>query len=462
MRGGPGETTPVTSHANLGPYRGYEQTGLPAEDAELTHVEAGSPGGEYLRRFWHPVALESEVTDIPSTVRVLGEDLVLFRCRGAAYGLLHRRCAHRGASLEYGRCEDRGLRCCYHGWLYGVDGELLEAPGEPADTPLLRTVRQGAYPVEVDAGIVFAYLGPPADRPAFPVYDTFRVPGTRRIPYAFRYPCNWLQVVENAMDPVHAVFLHTRNHGPSFSETWGQFGIREYHAVDEGFYYTNTRRVGDNIWVRVHHVILPNMTQAGAVLSMDGRSTKYFGRPSFTRWVVPVDNENTRVLAWANFGDRSDAQREDWMTPRMIEVIEGAEPRDRPRAEALRKPGDYEAFVSQGRITRHAAEHLGTSDKGVALFRRRLRDDIRALAGGSRPYQRSDHVEAPIPTYAGDNVLRIPPQAGTDDTALIRDVARKVARSILSGNDHRGEARDSFVRSALMKLQASHAPDGRA
>ena len=456
------ESYSVGPDARPGRFAGYEQTGQPPEDAELTHVAPGSPGGEYLRRFWHPVALESEVTDIPLALRVLGEDLVLFRGLDGTYGLLHRRCAHRGASLEYGKCEHRGLRCCYHGWLYAPDGELLEAPGEPPDTPLPRNVRQGAYPVEVVAGIVFAYLGPTAHCPVFPVYDTFSVPDTRRIPYAFHYPCNWLQVVENAMDPVHAVFLHTRNHGPSFSETWGQLSIKEYHAVEDGFYYTNARRVGDNIWVRVHHVILPNMTQAGAVLSIDGKSTKYFGRPSFTRWVVPADNENTRVLAWANFGERSDAQREDWMTPRMIEIIEGAEPRDRPRAEALRKPGDYEAFVSQGRITRHAAEHLGTSDKGVALFRRRLRDDIRAVVDGDRPYRASDHVAAPIPTYAGDNVLRIPPVAGADDATLIRDVSREVARTIVSADDLRGEARDSFVRSALMNLQARHAFDGQA
>ena len=448
--------------ASAGPYTGYEQTGLPAEDAELTHVDPGSPGGEYLRRFWHPIALESEVSDIPLPLRVLGEDLVLFRGLDGAYGLLHRRCAHRGASLEYGRCEPRGLRCCYHGWLYAVDGELLEAPGEPPETPLPSKVRQGAYPVEVDAGIVFAYLGPAAHRPAFPVYDTFGVPGTRRIPYVFDYPCNWLQVVENAMDPVHAVFLHTRNHGPAFSEAWGQLSVKEYHAVDEGFYYTNARRVGDNIWVRVHHVILPNMTQAGAVLSMDGRHTRYFGRPSFTRWVVPVDNENTRAIAWANFGDRSDAQREEWMTPQMIEIIEGAEPRNRPREEALRKPGDYEAFVGQGRITRHAKEHLATSDKGVAMFRRRLRNDIRALAEGRVPYRVSEQREAPIPTYAGDNVLRIPPVSGVTDEALILEVSREVARIIVSGDDLRGDARDSFVRTALMALQTSHAPGGRA
>ena len=409
-----------------------------------------------------PVALETEISDIPLPLRVLGEDLVLFRGLDGSYGLLHRRCAHRGASLEYGKCEHRGLRCCYHGWLFAVDGALLEAPGEPPDSPLPGRVRQGAYPVEVDAGVVFAYLGPSADQPAFPIYDTFDVPGTRRVPYAFHYPCNWLQVVENAMDPVHAVFLHTRNHGPAFSEAWGRLGVKEYHAVDEGFYYTNARRVGDNIWVRVHHVIMPNMTQAGAVLSMDGRTPRYFGRPSFTRWVVPVDNENTRAIAWANFGDRSDAQREEWMTPRMMEIIEGAEPRERSRAEALRKPGDYEAFVSQGRITRHANEHLATSDKGVALFRRRLRDDIRGLADGRPPYGASVRSEAPIPTYAGDNVLRVPPVAGARDEALILQVSREVARIILAGNALEGEARDAFVRGALMDLEASHSDQVRA
>ena len=451
----------MNRYAGPGPYTGYEQTEMPDEDAELTHVMPGSPGGEYLRRFWHPVALESEVTDIALPLRVLGEDLVLFRALDGSYGLLHRRCAHRGASLEYGKCEQRGLRCCYHGWLYATDGELLEAPGEPPDTPLLRSVRQGAYPVEVNAGIVFAYLGPTAHRPAFPIYDTFDVPGTKRVPYVYHYPCNWLQVVENAMDPVHAVFLHTRNHGPSFSEAWGQLSVKEYYSVDEGFYYTNARRVGDNIWVRVHHVILPNMTQAGAVLSMDGKTLRYFGRPSFTRWVVPVDNENSRAIAWANFGNRSDAPREEWMTPRTIEIIEGAEPRDRTRAEALRKPGDYEAFTGQGRITRHAKEHLASSDKGVALFRRRLRSDIRALADGTPPRRASDRFEAPIPTYAGDNVLRVPPVEGADDAALILEVSREVARIIVSGDHLKGEARDSFVRAALMELQESHAPRRR-
>ena len=325
-------------------YTGYQETREAPENAELTHVRPGTPGGEYLRRFWHPVALASEVGDVPLLVRVLGEDLVLFRDLSGRYGLLHRHCVHRQASLEYGRCETRGLRCCYHGWCFDVDGALLEAPAEPADTPLRAKVRQPAYPVVVRNELVFAYLGPPEQQPPFPVYDTFDLADTRRVPYSADYPCNWLQITENAMDPVHSVFLHTRVNGPSFGEAWGRMSIREYHETPSGFYYTNGRRVGGHVWVRVHHVVLPNLTQAGAVRSMNGDTPRYFGRPVFTRWVVPVDDRNTRVLAWANFGPRSDEARPEWMTPRGIEIIEGGEPRTRPRSEAVRKPGDYEAL----------------------------------------------------------------------------------------------------------------------
>ena len=432
-------------------YTGYFETGETPENAELTHVRPGTPGGEYLRRFWHPVALSSEVTDIPLLVRVLGEDLVLFRDLAGRHGLLHRHCAHRHASLEYGKCELRGLRCCYHGWLFDVDGTLLEAPAEPADTPLLSKVRQPAYPVEVRNGLVFAYLGPPEHRPAFPVYDTFDLPDTRRVPYTAHYPCNWLQITENAMDPVHSVFLHTRVNGPSFSEAWGEMSVREFHETPSGFYYTNGRRVGGHVWVRVHHLILPNLTQAGAVCSMSGDVPRYFGRPVFTRWVVPVDDGNTQVIAWANFGPRSDEAREEWMTPRSIEIIEGGEPRTRPAAQALRKPGDYEAFVSQGRITRHAREHLATSDKGVAMFRRRLLADVRAVAAGGSPRHASNEAEPPLPTYAGDTVLRIPVRA--DDEACVAAVCRQVAGTLVAADALKGPPRDAQVIRALRALE---------
>ena len=447
-----------TSEGSYPAYCGYHHVAPLGEDAELTHVMPGTPGGEYLRRFWHPVAMTSEVGDLPRLVRVLGEDLVLFRDGRGRFGLLHRHCTHRGASLEYAVCQERGLRCCYHGWVFDVDGTILETPGEPADSEaaakLRRTLRQGAYPVREHRGLIFAYLGPPAGTPEFPVYDTFDIPGVEMRPYARDYPCNWLQITENAMDPVHAVFLHARVTGPQFAETWGQMGVREFHERAIGFYYTNARRVEDNIWVRIHEIVLPNLTHAGAVMSMDGRTAKYFGRNSFTRWVVPVDDGTTRVIAWANFGERTDPPRAEWMCPAGIDVIESGERMDRSAEEARRRPADYEAFVGQGRITVHAKEHMMASDRGVAMFRARLRSAIRALQSGEEPFQPGRMTQAPIPTYCGDTVMQAPRRA--DDVAFILQHSRRVIEAIRSGDRLKGEERDTHVIGRLRDLETSY------
>ena len=129
--------TPSNSPENglYGGYRGYHQRQVPGEEAELARVGPGTACGEYLRRYWQPVAMASEVGELPLVVRILGEDLVLFRDGGGRYGLLHRHCSHRGASLEYGIIRERGISCCYHGWHYDVDGRVLETPGEPAGKP---------------------------------------------------------------------------------------------------------------------------------------------------------------------------------------------------------------------------------------------------------------------------------------------------------------------------------------
>lgn len=129
------------------PYSAYEREQTPSEDAELTRVERGSPAGEYLRRFWQPVALSSEVGELPMKVRMFGETLVLFRAKNGQLGLLEPHCSHRGTSLEFGICEENGLRCCYHGWLFGVDGTILETPGDPPESTLRHSLCHGAYPV---------------------------------------------------------------------------------------------------------------------------------------------------------------------------------------------------------------------------------------------------------------------------------------------------------------------------
>ena len=147
------------------PYAAYLRGPLPHEDTELTHVEAGAPAGELLRRYWQPVALSSELGELPKKVRMFGEDLVLFRTTAGAVGLLELHCSHRGTSLEFGICEASGLRCCYHGWLYAIDGRLLDTPGDPPQSTLRTTVCHGAYPALEYKGLVFGYFGPPDKRP---------------------------------------------------------------------------------------------------------------------------------------------------------------------------------------------------------------------------------------------------------------------------------------------------------
>ena len=142
------------------------------------------------------------------------------------------------------------------------------------------------------------------------------------------------------------------------------------------------------------------------------------------------------------------------MTPQTIEIIEGGEPRTRSLDEAIRKPGDYEAFVGQGRITRHARENLATSDAGGAMFRKRLLTDIRARAQGNLTYQLSENVDAPIPTYAGDNVLEIPTKKGKDDEALLLEVSRQVAKSLTKGDQCTRDVRDDLVASNIKAIES--------
>jgi phenylpropionate dioxygenase-like ring-hydroxylating dioxygenase large terminal subunit len=448
------EEAEMTDHG-LDPhkYTGYYDQEDVDEDAELTHVGPKTPAGEYLRRFWHGIATSSELGDLPLLIRIMGEDLVLFRDKSARIGLLKKHCSHRRASLEYGRLEERGIRCCYHGWLYDVDGRLLEAPAEPPDAPLYKSVRQGAYPVKEYKGLIFAYLGPPERTPEFPIYDTFEMPGTEMVPYTCTFPCNWLQVTENGIDPVHSMYLHTLVNEPQFSENWGILGDVKYHDGDLSVYCTIARRIGDNLWFRMQENLLPNITQSGAVHEMDGCNQRYFGRNTFLRWCLPLDDTNTKVVAWAKFGARADPVK--YNNPQDIERLEQGELFNRPHHEVQRNPGDYVAMVGQGPIVVHAKEHMGTSDRGVALFRRRLRKEIRALADGVEPRQPMDSGPAPIPTWSGDTVLRIPPAiTNRDDHALAVDTLAKVIDILGEGGKMRGAERDDFIISRLKELEA--------
>ncbi|GAA5231866.1 aromatic ring-hydroxylating dioxygenase subunit alpha [Verticiella sediminum] len=437
------------------PYAAYERGRTPAEDAELTHVEQGAPMGEYLRRYWQPVALSAELGELPLPVRMFGEDLVLFRTRSGKPGLLEKHCAHRGASLEFGICEDEGLRCCYHGWLFGVDGTILETPGEPADSRLRHNICQGAYPLHEYQGIVFGYFGPADRKPEFPVYDSFEREGDRLVPYCITYPCNWLQVHENVMDPAHAVFLHTRISFTQFSEAWGELPDMAFVPTPTGMIYVTSRRWQDKVWVRSNDILLPNLAQVGHIWE-EGAHEKAFGRVAITRWTTPIDNTTCRIIGWRHFHPDADPRGIADETQCGVESVDffgqnGA----RDYAERQRIPGDYDAMVSQRRIAVHAMESLTRCDRGVAMLRQSLRREARRVAQGEDPVPLGVHGPGPIPTYCHDTVVSIPVVEGTDDAAVVRDVGAAITRIVLEGDYHALPEREAIVRERIAAFAES-------
>ena len=439
-----------------GDYRGHERQHVWQEqpDPELTEVGPGTPCGEYLRRYWMPVAMTSQLGELPLRCRILGEDLVLFREKGGRLGLVHLHCCHRNMSLEFGIVEEGGIRCSYHGWKYAVDGTILETPCEPPASQVRNRTRLGAYPVIEYKGLAFAYLGPPPTMPPFPVMDTFDEDGDDMIPYQIESPCNWLQVMENAWDPFHVVYLHTRAVRTQFIEAFAEMPKIEFHERGYGDFYTNTRRVGDIIWIRIHDKMLPSFTQNGGHFPVPDQP-RYFGRCGLSRWVTPIDDTNTMVIAWRHFRDGDDPRcltnREEVGLGKTDFYGQSGE---RSYEQRQRDPGDYDAWVSQGPRNIHRRENLGFTDRGVAKVRRKLRAAIRHVESGGDAPQPSLVYETPIPTYGGDTMLRIPPRPGRDDAAVLKEVALAVAEIYVAADGVRGGDRRPASISKLREYEA--------
>lgn len=403
------------------PYDGYRRRDTPAPDRELTEVGPGTPGGEYLRRFWQPVAFARDLGDRPRRVRILGEDLVVFRDRGGRTGLLHLHCAHRGTSLEFGIPVEQGIRCCYHGWVFDVDGRCLATPGEPDGSRLRERVWQGAYPTREFSGLVFAYLGPPEHRPAFPVYDSYAVPGHTLMPAAsFEMPCNWLQVKDNSMDPVHTAFLHALSSGYQFTEAFGAVPEMDWRLTEAGMIYIATRRVGDLVWVRVCDYMPPNVHQFTREIE-EARAPKAASRPVIIRWAVPNDDTHTTNFELAQVDPAWGLSAEEVARPGF------GQSGDRPYAERQRHPADFDAQSSQRPIAIHALERLGSTDRGVVMLRRIVRDGIRAVARGGAPWGTHWNEGQVIRTYTQDAVVERPPApTAEEDRRRLRTTALEV------------------------------------
>lgn len=350
---------------------------------ELAQVGPGSPYGEVLRRYWQPVALSGDATTTPKRLRILGEDLILFRTRSGRPGLLVPDCAHRGASLYYGGVEEDGIRCCYHGWVFDTEGRCLEQPCEPDDGRHRDRVRQPWYPLREHHGMVFAYMGPPDRKPAFPVYDVLDDLGDGEFVLADDrsfggggpavLDFNWLQHWENVLDPFHVPILHARFSGNQFVPEMAILPECRFAYTPHGVRVTSVRDLPDGRRLdRVTECVFPNLRMVASPKLTAAGPARFVG------WVVPHDDARFTVFTLAR------ADRPDYLTAERSR-LGGKLWEELTEEEHQRYPGDYEAQKSQGTVPAHSREFLTTTDQGVTMLRRMMAKQIKALAQGDDP-----------------------------------------------------------------------------
>ncbi|MBB3773550.1 hypothetical protein FHS55_004192 [Angulomicrobium tetraedrale] len=378
----------------------------------ITRTGPQDPAGKLMRMYWQPAALIEELQgERPiRPVRLLGENFVLFRDEAGRYGLIDRDCPHRGADLAFGRLENGGLRCAFHGWLFDVEGSCLETPAEPANSRLCAGIRQRAYPVVEKSGVLWAYLGE-GTPPAFPEIDCFTAPGTHTFAFKGMMNCNWLQALEVGIDPAHASFLHRFFHDEDPSASYGkQFRassadsdlpmtriLREYdrpiinvEKTEYGLRLIALRQIDEErTHVRVTNQLFPH----GFVIPMSAEMT-------ITQWHVPIDDENCYWYAiFTSFSAPVDKQKmrdqrlelyalPDYVSRRNKANDYGFDPHEQAN-ETYTGMGldinvhDQWAVESMGAIQDRTREHLGQSDKAIIQYRRLLRQEIEKAVSGS-------------------------------------------------------------------------------
>jgi phenylpropionate dioxygenase-like ring-hydroxylating dioxygenase large terminal subunit len=409
-------------------FKGFYRNVSGEPDHFLAAVERGTPGGDFHRRFWQPVAYERELGKVPLRVRALGEDLVVFKTLKGEAGCLHLQCCHRNSSLEFGILTQDGIRCCYHGREYSTDGACIAVPGDPNAERIMGQVNQGGYPVEILSGIVFVYMGLPEKMPVLPHLDRLGVPGVRDdCGMRFNIECNWLQVKENAMDPHHTAVLHMIPHmrafeGEKFANEFGVMPELTWFETPIGCIYLGVRTVGDMVWVRSAEIAYPNLHMISSVTE-SGREAKYSSAPFMSLWTLPVDSEHS-----VQFYIRHNTDAGVSVEQQTLMEAFGQYHNDRPYEERQWIAGDVDAQESQGAINVHAAEQLGTLDRGVTLFRKMVRLGIEAVARGEDPPHGYYLTQADVPpTYTNDFVVAASETGiDTSDPAALRAFAHEV------------------------------------
>ena len=379
----------------------------------LTQTGPGTACGDLMRRYWQPAGLSEELPSggKPVPVRLLGEDLVLFRDEQGRPGLLGLHCPHRGADLSYGRVEDGGLRCIYHGWLFDIQGHCLDQPGEPAGHNARLRIHHRSYPCQERGGLIFAYLGP-GEPPGLPPYEAFEVPEAQRFVKKFYQECNYLQAIEGNIDPAHQSFLHKRLAKDSEEDTLGTLGteasnltlyredaspVIEVEETNSGLRIFAMRSSAPSAgkgmnWLKVLTFELPGICFVPGGTGADGYTA---------HWNVPEDDEHhwKYMLTF-----RRNAPLDLNKLRREYEAEVGPDYKLR-RNEANRYLQDRESMKSawfsgmgslfpvhdvwvtnsQGPIQDRTGESLGYTDKAIVAARLVLLKTIRDLQQGKKP-----------------------------------------------------------------------------
>ena len=354
------------------------------ENEVLTRIGPGSRMGALLRRYWYPLAATSEMADRwTMRVRILGEDLVLFRDRSGTFGLLGEFCPHRRASLAYGIPEADGLRCPYHGWKFDGAGHCLDQPNEPAASAFKEKVVSTGYPVRELGGMLWGYLGPlPA--PEIPHIDGFVVDGAIRLVGRAVVPCNWLQIMENSVDPIHTEWAHghlsgfVRGDEPTPSARPHErirFNEFEFGIYKQRLLKGQSEDADD--WTVGHPVLFPNTLAVGNA-SPTWRNYAYQIR-------VPMDDTNTMHLWYNAYVPPEGSVAPPHLFDRMWSY--DVPYRDERGAYTLQYTDsqDIMNWITQGPIADRTLERLGTTDIGIIAYRQMLLRELQKVEAGEDP-----------------------------------------------------------------------------
>ena len=370
------------------------------ENELLTRVHAGTPMGRLLRRYWIPALLSEEipVPDCPPVrVRLLGEDLVAFRDTEGKIGISDEHCSHRGTSLFYGRNEECGLRCIYHGWKYDIEGNVLETPAEPSGSLLKNKVHHNAYPCMEAGGMVFTYMGPRGQIPIFPTYAWLGMPQNQIYIAKSLLECNYLQGLDGDCDSAHLNFLHkmfTPDARREFLRHDDQSPTFEIDEMDFGFRVAAIRKIGpDKSYVRISQFVMPFIGCVPVGREVDGKLDGFKAV-----YQVPADDNNTWrydfFFKWSKPMTKEDSSKRDFVGAdyRKLRNIRNNYLQDRKVQKTVNFTGIEEflnqdacATESMGPIVDRTKEHLGVSDSYIIQVRRFLLKALRDFQAGGQP-----------------------------------------------------------------------------